>query len=228
MCKTLLDSAARRSPTMAVWSDFCAVAPSPQLRERLKAELAQAKASVVPIRLAQHVLDVVSAFRRSVATMACRTSRVAWRSFRLGSRPTRRVGTTSWPAAGRRGSVARHAVTPAATFWQLVICCSAGRAGAKPRSRPAPSWTAPGCLCRSGSPPPISSPPTRQGSRRCSCSANSGSRATKPPGRCCTSCGAPWCGSSATGSRARSSWTRPMSVASRKDGAAAGSVTAKR
>ena len=56
MCKTSLDNAARRSPATAVWSDFCAVAPSPQLRERLKAELAQAKAGVSPELAANMVL----------------------------------------------------------------------------------------------------------------------------------------------------------------------------
>ena len=69
------------------------------------------------------------------ASRSCagRSSRAAWRSFRPGSRPTRRVGTTSWPAAGRTGFVARRAATPAATFWRPAICCSAGRAGARPR-----------------------------------------------------------------------------------------------
>ena len=62
----------------------------------------------------------------------------------------------------------------------------------------------------------------------CSCSVSSGSPATKPPGRCCRSCGGRWCDPSATGYRAPSSWTRPMSVGLRKGGAAAGSATARR
>ena len=41
------------------------------------------------------------------------------------------------------------------------------------------------------------------------------------PGRCCTSCAAPWCDPSVIGSRARWSWTRPTSAGSRKGGAAA-------
>src|SRR4051794_26108973 len=34
---------------IAVWSDFCAVAPSPELKERLKTELAQFRASGAPL-----------------------------------------------------------------------------------------------------------------------------------------------------------------------------------
>ena len=160
---------------------------------------------------------------------AGRSSRGAWRSFRPGSRPTRRVGATSWPVAGRTGSAARRAATPAATFLAArdLLQCRACRhqtsvtAGTVlDRTRlPLPLWFAAAYLVTTHTP---------GFSALQRCSASSGSPATRPPGRCCRSCGERWCDPSATGFRVPSSSTRPMSVGLRKGGAAAGSATARR
>ena len=163
---------------------------------------------LLPIRLAQHALDVVS---------ACRLERRDHGPAGLPAQP----GGVSGPVRVRRGvSALPHGLPLAGRVPLPGVRRRQQLPSGDPRSAAVPAvtevWrrhalTAPGCPCHSGL-PPTWSPPTRRGSRRCSCSASSGSPATRRLGRCCRSCGERWCDPSATGFRAPSSWTRPMSV----------------